>query len=193
MRGRRCPTRCFSALALVVAALCASAAALGAGAKPLTLGLGQGVAVSGTDIVCAFGGPANQVGLACLHTSPKGNAAYSFRIDEDELAAFRSASGRTTHVGGWKEPASRIPQPRSKAVSDFRLVAHVSVGARLRAAGTDLGCTVYAFKGRTVVACFKLDPGGLPLNGSYAAALDALGLQVSRFVGGHGTTVFVGP
>lgn len=192
MRGRRCPTRCFCALTLVVAALCASAAALGAGARPLTLGLGQGVAVSGTDIVCAFGGPANKVGLACLHSGPKAKAAYSFRIDEDELAAFRSASGRTTRVRGWKEPASRIPQPHSEAVSDFRVVAHVPVGARFRAAGTDLGCTIYAFKGRTVVACFKLDPGGLPLNHSYAAALDALGLQVSRFEGGHGTTVFVG-
>ena len=67
------------------------------------------------------------------------------------------------------------------------------MGARFLAAGTDLGCTVYAFNGRTDVACFKLAPGGLALNGSYAAALDARGLQVSRFEGGHGTTVFVGP
>jgi len=193
MRGRRSSTRCFGALALVVAALCATAAALGAGAKPLTLGLGQGVAVSGTDIVCAFGGPANQVGLACLSAHPKANAAFSFRVDENELAAFRSTSGRTTRVGRWKEPASRISQPRSAAVSDFNLIAHVPVGARFRASGTDLGCTVYAFKGRTEVACFKLDSSGLPLNGSYAAALDARGLQVSRFDGGHGTTVFVGP
>ncbi len=177
----------------MAAELCASAAALGAGAKPLTLGLGQGVAVSGTDIVCAFGGPANQVGLACLHSSPKGKAAFSFRIDENEVAAFRSASGRTTRVGGWKEPVSRIPQPRSEAVSDFRLVGHVPVGAHFSAAGADLGCTVYAFKGRTEVACFKLDSGGLPQNGSYAAALDARGLQVSRFQDGHGRTVFVGP
>ena len=193
MPSRRCPTRCFCALALVIASLCATAAALGAGAKPLTLGLGQGVAVSGTDIVCAFGGPANQVGLACLSAHATTNAAYSFRIDENELAAFRSSSGRTTRVARWKEPASHISQPRSAAVSDFKITAHVPVGAGFRAAGTDLACTVYAFKGRTNVACFKLDPSGAPLNGSYAAALDAHGLQVSRFEGGHGTTVFVGP
>jgi len=74
----------------VLTALCASAAALGAGAKPRTLGLGQGVAVSGTDIVCAFGGPANQVGLACLSAHPKANAAFSFRVDENELERWLS-------------------------------------------------------------------------------------------------------
>ncbi len=176
---------------LVAAALPQASEARAANGGATVLKPGQGVAVSGTDMVCAFGGPANEIGLACLQTSPAAKSLYSFRLEEGRLLVFRSVGGKTARVGGWKEPAGRIAQRRSSTISHFKSVGQVSVGNRFNAAGSDLGCNVYSFKAAVVVACFKLTAKGI-LNGSYAAALSANGAQVSRFRGGQGTTVFVG-
>ncbi len=101
------------------------------------------------------------------------------------------AAGRTSRAGGWKEPRSRFSEPRSSAISSFKLVGRLAAGARFNAAGTDLGCSIYSFSGTINVACFKRDRNVIE-NGSYAVALGGLTLQVSRFEAGHGTTVFVG-
>jgi hypothetical protein len=171
---------------------CAGSVGLGRRAGGATiLAVGQGVGVSGTDVVCAFGGPANQIGLACLHTSSTATSAYSFRIDETRLLVFRRAKGSTVQLGAWTEPASAIAQGHSAAVSNFTSVGQVSAGSQIDAKGTDLGCSVYTFKGTLQVACFKRNAKGI-LNGSYAVALGGATVQVSRFQNGHGTTVFVG-
>jgi hypothetical protein len=163
----------------------------GARRGPATLAVGQAVGVSGTDMVCAFGGPANQIGLACLHTSSTAKSVYSFRIDETRLLVFRRAKGRTVQLHAWTEPASAIAQGHSAAVSNFTTVGQVSAGSQLEAMGTDLACSVYTFKGTLQVACFKRNAKGI-LNGSYAVALGGRTVQVSRFQALHGTTVFVG-
>ncbi len=162
-----------------------------ASTKPLALAAGQGVAVAGTDVVCAYGGPANQLGIACLHAGKK-PSPYSFRISENEVLALQAVSGKAVRLGDWKQPASSFAQPRSAAVSDFKLAGTLPVGGHFVAAHADLGCSIYSFNGRTEVACFKFDSHGAVLNGSYAVALDSRGLQVSKFQGGRGTTVFVG-
>jgi hypothetical protein len=173
-----------------LAALCWVAGA-GAAGGTTVLKVGQAVGVAGTDMVCAFGGPANQIGLACLHTGSKPASAYSFRIDEADLRVFRSATGGAAQLGVWKEPAAGIAQSRSAAVSNFKSVGQVSVGGYFRAAGGDLSCSVYSFKGVVQVACFKVNAKGT-LDGSYAVGLGGSTVQVSRFQGGKGTTVFVG-
>lgn len=178
-------------LVMVAVVLSTGVAQASVRSGPLALRHGDGVAVSGTDMICAFGGPANKVGLACLHSGSNAKARYSFRIDEDELLAFRSATGRTSQVGGWKEPRSRFSEPQSPAVSSFKLVGRLGAGASFNAAGTDLSCSIYSFSGTLNVACFKRDRNMIQ-NGSYGVALGGLTLQVSRFEGGHGTTVFVG-
>jgi hypothetical protein len=179
-------------LLLLAVAASAGAGSVSATAQPLVLRPGQAVAVVGTDVVCAFGGPANQIGIACLHTSQKAQAAFSFRLSENELLAFRKNSGKTVRIGSWRQPTSSYPEPRSRAVSRFKLAGSLRVGGRFVAAQTDLACTIYAFHSMTEVACFKTDSRGVPLDNSYAIALDKLGIQVSRFKDGHGTTVFVG-
>lgn len=104
---------------------------------------------------------------------------------------FRRVKGSTIQLGAWTEPASAIAQGRSGAVSNFTSVGRVSAGSQFDAAGTDLGCSVYTFKGTVEVACFKQNAKGA-LNGSYAVALGGTTVQVSRFQAGQGTTVFVG-
>lgn len=180
-------------LGFLVAATCCGAGIEQASAStaPLSLGVGQGVAVAGTNVVCAYGGPANQLGIACLHASQKAQSPYSFRVSENELLAFQTRSGKLVRLGDWKQPASSYREPRSAAVSDFKLAGTLPVGGHFVAARTDLGCSIYSFNGRTQVACFKLDSHGAVLNGSYAVAIDSRGIQVSKFQGGHGTTVFV--
>lgn len=171
-------------------ALAGGATGASASTKPFALGAGQGVAVAGTDVVCAYGGPANQLGIACVHAGKK-PSPYSFRISENEVLALQAVSGTAVRLGHWKQPTSSFAQPRSAAVSDFKLAGTLPVGGHFVAAHTDLGCSVYSFNGRTQVACFKFDSHGAVLNGSYAVALDSRGLQVSKFQGGRGTTVFV--
>jgi hypothetical protein len=179
------------ALATLVALLGASAATARTGAKPVVLKHGQGITVAGTDMTCGFAGPANHGGVSCQHSSSKAKVPFSFRIEENELLAYRIAKGRVTVAGAWKEPRGTIAEPRSAAVSRFKLVAKLAPGGKFDAVGSDLGCSVYAFKGKTVVACFKFDAKGIA-DGSYAAALSNSALQVSRFQNGNGTTVFVG-
>jgi hypothetical protein len=176
---------------LAVGAVCWVGGAGATNRGAATLALGQGVGVSGTDMVCAFGGPANQAGLACLHTSSTAKSAYSFRIDETRLLVFRRAKGRTVRLHAWTEPASAIAQGHSAAVSNFTSVGQVSAGSQFNARGTDLACSVYTFKGTLQVACFKQNAKGI-LNGSYAVALGGRTVQISRFQASHGTTVFVG-
>lgn len=178
-------------LVTVVALLGVGAAAARTGAKPVLLGRGQGVIVAGTDMTCGFAGPPNHIGVSCQHTSAKARMPFSFRIEENELLAFRIAQGRTKQVKAWKQPPGRIKEPRSAAISRVRLIARVAPGGRFDAVGTDLGCSVYTFKAKTNVACFKLNAKGI-VDGSYAAALGDSALQVSRFQNGHGTTVFIG-
>jgi hypothetical protein len=175
---------------LLVASLPLVGPARAANGGPTVLVPGQGIGVSGTDMVCAFGGPANQIGLACLHTSATAKSAYSFRLEETRLLVFRRTAGKTVQLGAWKEPTA-IAEPRSAAISSFKSVGTVSAGGHFSAAKSDLGCNVYSFKGVVNVACFKLDAGGV-LNGSYAVALGGTTTQVSRFHAGHGTTVFAG-
>jgi len=107
------------------------------------------------------------------------------------LLVFRRGKGSAVKLGTWKEPASAIAQGHSAAVSSFTTIGQVSAGSRFDAAGTDLGCSVYTFKGTVQVACFKQNAAGI-LNGSYAVALGGATVQVSRFRAGQGTTVFVG-
>jgi hypothetical protein len=188
---RSCSWRFGGCVLAAVGALCWVGVAGAATRGPTTLAVGQAVGVSGTDMVCAFGGPANQIGLACLHTSSTAKSAYSFRIDETRLVVFRRAKGRTVQLRAWTEPSSAIAQAHSAAVANFTSVGEVSAGSQFDAAGTDLACSVYTFKGTVQVACFKRNAKGI-LNGSYAVALGGTTMQVSRFQALHGTTVFVG-
>ena len=175
---------------LLVACAVAAGATARAIAKPVTLGPGQSVLIAGTDIVCAFGGPANQIGMACLHTK---TGTYSFRIDELQVRGFRRQSRRLTQVGSWKQPKT-LSQPKSPAVSSFKVVATLPVGGRMLAGGSDLACLVTTDSGRPAVACFKIGPGkGYPVVGSYAASLGPVSFEVDRYDAAHnGKPVFVG-
>lgn len=175
---------------LLAAGIVAAGAAARATAKPITLGPGQSVLIAGTDIVCAFGGPANQIGMACLHAK---TGSYSFRMDEQQVRGFRKQSGRLMQVGAWKQPKT-LGQPKSPAVSSFKLVATLPVGGRVLAAGSDIACLVTTDAGRPAVACFKLGPGkGYPVAGSYAASLSPATFEVDRYDAAHnGKPVFVG-
>ena len=183
--------RWWSVTLAVVAALCLGGAAGARNERTTVLAPGQGVTVSGTDMVCAFGGPADQIGLACLHTSSAAKSAYSFRVQETTLRVFRRTGATTAQLRAWKEPAAGMKQRRSATIAHFKSVGAVSIGSRFTAARSDLSCSVYSFKGTINVACFKLSAKGT-MDGSYAVALGGATVQVSRFQGGHGTTVFIG-
>ena len=170
--------------------LAAGAANAGSRASPITLGPAQAVLIAKTDIVCAFGGPANEIGIGCLHEK---TGTYSFRIDENLVRGFRKQSGKLTQVGSWKEPRT-VKQSSSPAVSSVKVVATLPVGGRFLAAGTDIGCLVIGSAATALVACFKLGAGkGYPVTGSYAATLGTTGLEVDRYDAAHsGKTVFIG-
>ena len=178
------------AATVVVGLLAVSGANANDTASPVTLGPAQAVVIANTDIVCSFGGPANQIGIACLHTH---GGIYSFRIDENELRGYRTHAGKLSQVGNWKQPAT-IKQSKSPAVSKFKVVATLPVHGRVLAAGTDLGCLVIGSSSKPLVACFKLGAGkGYPVAGSYSAALGMAGLEVDLYDSAHkGRSVFIG-
>ena len=193
--ARRCSARILVVLVLTLCSLVAvsSATAARAASRGTTvLTVGEALGISGTDMVCAFGGPVNQIGLACLHTGSNAASVYSFRIDETNLQVFKATSSSgVIRLGVWKEPAAGIAEGRSAAVSKFKSVGQVPVGGHFEAAGSDLSCEVYSFTGVVQVACFKVNARGA-LNGSYGVGLGGSTVQVSRFEGGRGTTAFVG-
>jgi hypothetical protein len=178
------------AAGLIGCLLTAAAANAGARANPVTLGPAQAVVIAKTDIVCVFGGPANEIGIGCLHEK---TGTYSFRIDENVLRGFRTQSGKLSQVGSWKEPRT-VKQSSSPAVSSFKVTATLPVGGRFLAAGTDIGCIVVGSSGAPLVGCFKLGAGkGYPVVGSYAATLGTTGFEVDRYdAAHHGKSVFVG-
>jgi hypothetical protein len=174
----------------LIACLLTAAAANAAGRpKPITLGPGQAVVIAKTDIVCVFGGPANEIGIGCLHET---TGTYSFRIDENLVRGLRTQSGKLSQVGSWKEPRT-LKQAGSPVVSSFKVVATLPLGGRFIGAGTDIGCLVIGV-GAPLVACFKLGAGkGYPVAGSYAATLGTGGLEVDRYdAAHHGKSVFIG-
>jgi hypothetical protein len=175
---------------LTACLLTAAAANAARRAKPITLGPAQAVVIAKTDIVCVFGGPANEIGIGCLHEK---TGTYSFRIDENLVRGLRTQSGKLSQVGSWKEPHT-LKQASSPAVSSFKVVATLPVGGRFIGAGTDIGCLVIGGAGAPLVACFKLGAGkGYPVAGSYAATLGTGGLEVDRYDSAHhGKSVFIG-
>jgi hypothetical protein len=177
---------------LLAAGAGASAAAARATAKPITLGPGQSVLIARTDIVCVFGGPVNEIGIACLHTTTSTRATYTFRLNEDNVKIYRRVAGKTDVIHAWREPAT-LKQPRSPAVSTFKSVGSLALGGQFRPAGMDIGCVVYAVDGHPVVECAKLARDTHPLANGYAASLSSVSLQVARFDAAHrSTTMFVG-
>jgi hypothetical protein len=158
--------------------------------KPITLRPAQAVVIAKTDIVCVFGGPANEIGIGCLHER---TGTYSFRIDENLVRGLRTQAGKLSQVGSWKEPRT-LKQASSPAVSSFNVVATLPPGGRFIGVGTDVGCLVIGSAGAPLVACFKLGAGkGYPVAGSYAATLGTAGLEVDRYdAAHHGKSVFIG-
>lgn len=179
------------ALALAATLLtCVSSAHAGQLSGPITLGRGQAVLIDKTDLICVFGGPANEIGMACLHTKTSAKASYTFRLDENDVKIYRRVAGKTSVIRTWSEPVTR-KQPRSPAVSSFNPVGSLTIGGRVRPAGMDIGCAVYAAAGHPVVECAKLGRDGHPLADGYAASLSSVSLQVARFDAAHrSTTVF---
>jgi hypothetical protein len=175
---------------LTACLLTAAAANAARRAKPITLGPAQAVVIAKTDIVCVFGGPANEIGVGCLHEK---TGTYSFRIDENFVRSLRTQSGKLSQVGSWKEPHT-LKQASSPAVSSFKVVATLPVGGRFIGAGTDIGCLVIGGAGAPLVACFKLGAGkGYPVAGSFSATLGTGGLEVDRYDSAHhGKSVFSG-
>ena len=178
------------AASLIGCLLAAAAAEARRTASPVTLGPAQAVLIAKTDIVCAFGGPANEIGIGCLHAK---TGTYSFRLDENLLGGFRTQSRKLSQVGSWKEPRT-IEQAGSPAVSSVKVVATLPLGGRLLAAGTDLACIVVGSAAAPQVACLKFGAGkGYPVTGSYAAILGTTGLEVDRYDAAHnGKPVFIG-
>ena len=171
--------------------LCWSGVAIGATA-PKTLVPGQSVSVAGTSIVCAYVGPAGKTAIDCFSTK-SGAPGYGFRLNENELVAYKSAAGAEHDVKRWREPAS-LKQPSFAAAQQAQLVASLPVGGRVLIAKTDIGCLVYSNSNVPVVACFKLaGTQGYPLTNSLAGSISSGAMQVSRFDASHkGVTVFVG-
>lgn len=135
------------------------------------------------------GGPKNQIGIACLHSSARGT--YSFRMDEIDLRVYARKQGKTKEVGRWLQPKT-VAQPRSPDVSGFKLVASLHTGAQFAAAGLDLLCEIDSMKGKPVAVCAKAASGG-PVAGSYGVSLGPNGVVVARYAsGGGGKIVFTG-
>ena len=161
-------------------------------ATPITLGPGQAVLVAKTDIICVFGGPANEIGMACLHTKTSSKPTYTFRLDENDVKIYRRSAGKTIVVHTWRQPVT-LKQPRSPAVASFKSVGSLALGGQFKPAGMDIGCAVYAVAGHPVVECAKLGSDTHPLAGGYVASLSSVSLQVARFDAAHrSTTVFTG-
>jgi len=116
-----------------------------------------------------FRGPANQSGLACLHTSSTAKSAYSFRLDETRLRVFRRVNGSTKELAPGRSRRRRL---RRLAGSGLELhVRRPSLGREsVQRSGYRSRCSVYTFKGIVQVACFKQNAKGA-LNRSYAVAL----------------------
>jgi hypothetical protein len=184
-----------TAVAGLAAFVLMSPAGLGAAERKsaaITLGPGQAVLIDKTDLICVFGGPANEIGMACLHTKTSAKTTYTFRLDENDVKIYRRLAGKTSVIRTWREPVTR-KQPRSPAVSTFNPVGSLTVGGRVRPAGMDIGCAVYAFTGHPIVECAKLGRDGHPLARSYAASAGPGGIEVARYdAAHHPTSLFVG-
>jgi hypothetical protein len=176
---------------VAVSLLVLPAAAHAAGAPELDPG--QAFSVAGTDIVCSFGGPANQWGIACGHSKAKA-ATYGFRLSEAKLVVERRVSDRTRSVRSYREALqSGFPQPHSPALSKFKVARTLRIGQRVLLAGSDIACNVSAIAGKPVVACARFSTqNGSYLAGSYGAAMSATLLQVAHYDNaGSATSVFV--
>lgn len=171
--------RCFLTLTVVVGVQLPGLAFAGSSRAPLWLAAGDAVVINGTDLACAFGGPANHNGLECVHDSKAGaRSSWTFRLEEDQLSAFHIIGGVQRSGRSWHE-VHTFSEPQSPAVGDAsNLIGHVSVGQSFTARATDLGCVVSRSRGVITVTCAKRGGNGTPVRGSYDVVTTQTALRV---------------
>lgn len=149
-----------------------------AGAAPQALTPGQAMAVSGTDMVCLFGGLAHHQGFGCALNS-KANT-WVFRLEETMLVATRVVNGaaQPAQARVFHEPHTRAGVGSSDVTSGT-VAGAADVGQRFTAQGTDLVCSVSRAGGSRAVICVK-ERGGHAIVGSYAGVLTPKSMRVER-------------
>jgi hypothetical protein len=163
-------------LALLVAAPAAAA--------PKPLRPGQAMAVSGTDIVCIFGGLAHHQGFGCALNSKA--TTWVFRLEEDMLVATRvlNGSAQPALARVFHEPHTRAGVGASDVTSGT-VEGAANVGQRFTARGTDLVCSVSRVGSSPAVTCAK-ERGDHAIAGSYAGLLTPTAMRIER-VTTHGS------
>ncbi len=155
-----------------------------AAAAPTPLTPGQAMAVSGTDIVCLFGGLAHHQGLGCALNGKL--TTWVFRLEENMLVATRVVNGSAQPALArvFHEPYTRAAVGSSDVTSGT-VAGTADVGQHFTARGTDLVCTVSRIGGSPAVTCAKTR-GGRAIAGSYAGVLTPKTMRIERVMA-HGS------
>lgn len=179
-------------LALLAMLAAGTTAAESWAAPTLSLNPGQVVRIRGTDVACAYGGPANHNGIECVHDSPAGaRNSWTFRLEEDFLYVFHVVGGAQRASHSWRLAHTR-DEPQSPAVNDATdLVGSLSVGRRFGAAETDLVCVVSRVGKVAGVTCAKRTSSGAVVPGSYEVVVTKALLRVQQLRTSGLATVFV--
>src|ERR1051326_4197109 len=166
---------------LAVLALATLIGASSAAAATRSLTPGQAVELSGSDIVCAYAGLAHHYGIACALNSV--STAWTFRLEENVLAAIHVVGGSPRPARPFAEPRTR-PEPGPSDVTGASIIAQVKVGQRFSARGSDLVCKASRIGGSAAVTCAK-ERAGRAIAGSYAGVVTKRTMRIER-VTAHG-------
>lgn len=171
-------------LALVVAAATATASA--AAAKTLTLQPGQGFYVTGTNLVCTYGGKAGTSGgLGCRTQSSSGPIvnSYSFGFGPASMSVSRfTAPTKASPIFTKSQPGAPSAKLFGQDYFSIRMKGSLRAGDKIALAGTAVLCGIArnaAFPGILGIRC-ALVKGGAVLKGTYEAGIDQSGVVVFR-------------
>ena len=162
-------------------ALIALLAAPAAAASTFTLKPGQGIYVSGTPIVCTYGGRAGSTGgLGCRVQSSSGPIvhSYGFGFGPTSLSVYQFTAPTKTKSVLTKEQTG-APAPKSFAQDFFSIVmvGRLNAGDAVVLAGTAVVCRISrgaAFPGILGISC------GLTSHGTYTVAIDSSGASLRK-------------
>lgn len=140
------------------------------------------MAISGTNVVCLFGGLTHHNGFGCALNDKA--TAWVFRLEENMLVATHVLNGspQPTTARVYAEPHTR-PGAGSSDVTSGLVVGAAAAGQQFTARGTDLVCSVSRLGGSSAVTCGK-DRGGRPVVGSYVGVMTQKTMRIER-VGAH--------
>jgi hypothetical protein len=149
--------------------------------RTLDLRPGEGFYISGTELVCTYGGQAGTAGgLGCRFRSSSSAlvGSYTFAFGPQELSVNKvTAPGSSEQVFTTTQPRARPAAPLDKDYFQITIVDTLGAGDVARLANTDVRCAV-ATAG---VRCSLVRSGKL-MAGQYTAAIDGTGVVVRKVV-----------